>query len=90
MGLIKMWREPYQPAPKPTWTCPHCGFFYRLADLKRIDNYQQRCKQTVPVWGSGQLISRLVSAATFLPALPRSPDIDVVAAEIQMHFDESH
>ena len=31
--------------PRPTWTCPHCGFVHSAADIVRINNYQLRCKQ---------------------------------------------
>jgi hypothetical protein len=31
--------------PRPTWTCPHCGFVHHAADILRIDNHQLRCKQ---------------------------------------------
>jgi hypothetical protein len=28
-----------------TWTCPHCCFIHRPADLVRIDDERIRCKQ---------------------------------------------
>jgi rubredoxin len=40
-----MSRKINYPLPKPTWTCPHCGFIHRPADLLRIDDEQLRCKQ---------------------------------------------
>jgi rubredoxin len=29
----------------PTWTCPHCGFVHRPADLLRVNSNDLRCKQ---------------------------------------------
>jgi rubredoxin len=31
--------------PVPTWTCPHCGFVHRPANLMRVDFVNLRCKQ---------------------------------------------
>jgi len=28
------------PLPVPTWTCPHCGFVHRPADLLRLDSHR--------------------------------------------------
>ncbi len=29
----------------PTWTCPHCGFIHRPADLLRFDPDNLQCRQ---------------------------------------------
>jgi hypothetical protein len=31
--------------PVPTWTCPHCGFVHRPADILRLNFTQLQCKQ---------------------------------------------
>ena len=33
------------PLPVPTWTCPHCGFVHRPADLLRLDSDNLQCRQ---------------------------------------------
>jgi hypothetical protein len=39
-----MSRKINYPPPRPTWTCPHCGFVHHAADMVRIDDVQLRCK----------------------------------------------
>ena len=40
-----MSRKINYPLPKPTWTCPHCGFVHQPVYLVRINAEQLRCKQ---------------------------------------------
>jgi len=30
--------------PVPTWTCPHCGFVHKPADLLRLNSDGLQCK----------------------------------------------
>jgi rubrerythrin len=31
--------------PRPTWTCPHCGFVHYAADIVRLDDEGPECKR---------------------------------------------
>ena len=38
--------------PVPTWTCPHCGFVHRLADICRVDGDHLRCQSCGQIFDS--------------------------------------
>lgn len=40
------------PLPIPTWTCPHCGFVHKPADIRRVDNDHLRCQKCGEVFDS--------------------------------------
>ena len=44
LGNRVMARKSHYDIPKPTWTCPHCGFVHTAADLMRLDSDQFCCK----------------------------------------------
>jgi hypothetical protein len=43
--IFAMPRSRRHPLPVPTWTCPHCGFVHRPADLLRLDSDNLQCRQ---------------------------------------------
>ena len=44
--------------PKPTWTCPHCGFVHSAADLMRLDSERFQCKRCGKPFPTGQADER--------------------------------
>jgi hypothetical protein len=38
-------RSRRHPLPVPTWTCPHCQFVHKPADLLRLDADRLQCRQ---------------------------------------------
>jgi hypothetical protein len=45
VNMMAMARKARYNIPIPTWTCPHCGFVHRPADLLRLNATDLECRQ---------------------------------------------